>query len=66
MSFTEIKIDKSTLPENCEDVEFEVLGDEGKIRTGVYLEPHHMFWSNEREFFSEWHVLKWRPIEVKK
>jgi hypothetical protein len=61
--FTEIKLDKSTLPAGGQEVEFEVLGMEGNIKRGTYEEDHDWFWDNEAgEYYTSWRVLKWRAI----
>jgi len=67
--FTEVKIDRKTLPPDGSVVEYYVFDcegvDNGK-RYGVFNEKEDMFWSTPSEFHFSQDVDKWRTIEEQK
>lgn len=56
----EVKIDKSTLPKDGQKVKFKLFHD--IVKEGVYVEAEQLFYCSEREFYTEWIVLEWEPI----
>lgn len=55
----EIKIDKTTLPEDGQIVKF-YDGDEW--RDGEYLAEDEMFYVSPKEWFFAWQIHEWEPI----
>jgi hypothetical protein len=66
--FTEVKIDRTTLPLDGAIVEYHILDEENEEsnRYGVYFEKDDMFWSSPSEFYFTHDVVKWRMIEKPK
>lgn len=55
----EIKIDKTTLPNDQQKVKFY---DGNEWREGEYLEEEQMFYVNETVWFFAWQIHEWEHI----
>lgn len=59
MKITEIKIDRTTLPESGRKVEFKLLDTE-EWTNGTFEAPDDIFVKNSRKWWSSWEVIEWR------
>ena len=59
----EIKIDRTTLPDDNQRVRFKNYNDDWW--EGVYIEEENMFWVNESIFYSAWLVHEWELVNTK-
>lgn len=59
--YIEIELDKTTLPEDGQKVEFHVL-EEGEWYTGEYFSEDQLFEKNKRKWWNAFSVDMWRPI----
>lgn len=57
MSVREIKIDKSTLPNNEQIIQF-LIND--RLYIGCFIEEEQMFWVNDSIWFFAFDVISWR------
>lgn len=59
----EVKIDRSTLPQDMQWVEFETY--EMKEIVGQFIEDENMFHWTDNNFTFAWDVYSWKPLEIK-
>lgn len=63
MKITELKIDKSTLPQDGDIIEFITHEDSplGEWRKGEFIEEENMFFINSKKWHYSSEVFKWKP-----